>query len=605
MPFPKRLSWLPLAVLAVILASALAFLYARTRGHDIASYFKNVASLRQIQQLDARWELDTLKSKIGINNNYDSLADHMLDLKRLWEQLTITFAGQGHEESAALAAGSAAFVQAMEGKFRLVEQFKSHNSVLRNSLAFLPTAAADIEQSATRAPGNEQAALRQVAAGVNQALLSTLVYSQSASDERVAEIEANLDRLTAARGRLPAAVGAQLDIFALHVRTILREHQVVNGLLNRIAVVPVAERVDDIDKLLRDEQQRAVAQGQHYRQYLMIFSVVLIALLAYAAAGLIHSHAVINRVNRELEEANASLEERVQQRTRELHAVQDELVATARQAGMAEIATNVLHSVGNVLNSVNVSAGVVSSQVRASKAPGLARAVQLLNQHAADLGDFLTRDEKGKQLPGYLNKLAEVLTAEQHSNIEELGQLTRSVDHIKDIVATQQSYAGAASLAAPVQIRELVEDALRMHAEAFTRNQVTVVKEFADLPLLSLDRHRLLQILLNLIGNARQAMDAVLDREQRITLGVDIVDGTDERRLRIRVADQGEGIAPENLSRIFAHGFTTRKNGHGFGLHGSALAAKEMGGTLSAHSDGPGQGATFTLLLPAQTECIQ
>ena len=323
----------------------------------------------------------------------------------------------------------------------------------------------------------------------------------------------------------------------------------------------------------------------------VVTAILLVKLVP--AALRIPSQQQLAKLNDELRQANIELQE-----------AQRELVARARQAGVAEIATNVLHSVGNVLNSVNVSAGVVSSQMRASKAPGLARAVQLMNEHASDLGDFLTRDEKGKQLPAYLSKLAEALAVEQHAIVEELGSLTRSVDHIKDIVATQQSYAGAASLAEPVQVRELVEDALRMHAEAFTRNQVTVVKEFADLPLLSLDRHRLLQILLNLIGNARQAMDTVLDREQRITLGVDIVDGTDERRLRIRVADDGEGIAPENLTRIFAHGFTTRKNGHGFGLHGSALAAKEMGGTLSAHSDGPGQGATFTLELPAQTGCI-
>lgn len=281
-----------------------------------------------------------------------------------------------------------------------------------------------------------------------------------------------------------------------------------------------------------------------------------------------------------------------------LKLTQNQLVAAARQAGMAEIANNVLHNVGNVLNSVNVSASLVNSKIRNSKAAGLAKAVQLMNQHAADLGDFLTHDEKGKVLPGYLNKLVAALAAEQRSIIEELGSLTKSVDHIKEIVATQQSYAGAASVVEAVQVRDVLEDALRMHAGALTRHQVTVVREFADVPLLPLDQHRLLQILLNLIGNAKQAMDGVLDRLHRITLRVDIADGADGRRLRICVEDEGEGIASENLARLFAHGFTTRKNGHGFGLHSCALAAREMGGTLVAHSDGPGKGATFTLELP-------
>ena len=284
--------------------------------------------------------------------------------------------------------------------------------------------------------------------------------------------------------------------------------------------------------------------------------------------------------------------------TRELHAVQSDLVTTARQAGMAEIANNVLHNVGNVLNSVNVSAGLVNSKMRYSKALGLAKAVQLINEHAADLGDFLTHDAKGKQLPDYLNKLVAALAAEQQSVVEELGSLTTSVDHIKDIVATQQSYAGAASVVEEVQVRELLEDALRMNAGALARHQVTVVREFAEVPLLMLDKSRVLQILVNLIGNAKQAMDGVTDHAHQLTLRVGVTDLADRRSLRIRVEDEGEGIAPENLARLFVHGFTTRKNGHGFGLHSCALAAKEMGGTLTAQSAGLGKGAAFTLDLP-------
>lgn len=285
--------------------------------------------------------------------------------------------------------------------------------------------------------------------------------------------------------------------------------------------------------------------------------------------------------------------------------VQAELRDKSRQAGMAEIATNVLHNVGNVLNSVNVSAGLVSSQVRASRVPGLTRAMQLMNEHAADLGDFLTRDEKGKQLPDYLNKLADALASEQRGILEELGHLSESIEHIKDIVATQQSYAGASRLVEPVQIRELVEDALRMNAGSLARHEVTVIRELADVPLLPLDRHRLLQILVNLIDNAKQAMDGVTGQEHRMTLRVELAGDADGRLLRVCVVDEGEGIATENLTRIFSHGFTTRKNGHGFGLHSCALAAIEMGGTLTARSDGPGQGAVFTLELPLNAEGSQ
>lgn len=250
--------------------------------------------------------------------------------------------------------------------------------------------------------------------------------------------------------------------------------------------MPTATCIDELNNTLSAEQQRATIQSGQYRGYLLIFSAVLVALLLYAAIRLVRSHAVINRVNEELQDANENLEQRVQ----ELHQTQSELVATARQAGMAEMATNVLHNVGNILNSVNVSADLVGSTLRTSRTHGLTRAVQLMNEHAADLGDFLTRDDKGKMLPDYLSGIARALTQEQQDMLKELGHLTRSIDHIKDVVATQQSYAGVSSIIVPVQICDLVEDALRMNGGALARHQVTVVKEFAQVPAVQLDRAR-------------------------------------------------------------------------------------------------------------------
>jgi two-component system, NtrC family, sensor kinase len=281
-----------------------------------------------------------------------------------------------------------------------------------------------------------------------------------------------------------------------------------------------------------------------------------------------------------------------------LREAQSDLLATSRKAGMAEIASSVLHNVGNVLNSVNVSATLIVSRVRSSKMPGLLKAVQVMTSHASDLGEFLTVDERGKLLPGYLARLAEVLVAEQQEIVDELKLLAKSVDHIKEIVATQQVFAGASSIVEPVHIQELVKEALRMHAESLTRQQVTVVEEIAEMPAVPLDKTRVLQILVNLISNAEQAVSGATGTARCITLCAHL---PNEECLRISVADDGEGIPAENLARIFNHGFTTRKDGHGFGLHSCALAAKDMGGALTVQSDGPGKGATFTLELPIKT----
>jgi PAS domain S-box-containing protein len=281
-----------------------------------------------------------------------------------------------------------------------------------------------------------------------------------------------------------------------------------------------------------------------------------------------------------------------------LEQMHKQLTTASRQAGMAEIANNVLHNVGNVLNSVNVSASLIGDRMRDSKAQDVAKVVQLMNEHATDMGDFLTRDQRGKVLPGYLNKLVVTLATERRTIAEEVHSLIKNIDHIKRIVATQQSYSGATSVVESVQIKDLVEDALRMNAASMARHQITVTREFADVPLLRLDEHLVLQILVNLIGNASYAMDSGPVRSHHITLRTEIAALADGPRLRIIVKDDGEGITGENIGRLFTHGYTTRKNGHGFGLHSCALAAKEMAGTITARSDGPGQGATFTLELP-------
>ncbi|MNQ96404.1 Sensor histidine kinase TodS [compost metagenome] len=318
-------------------------------------------------------------------------------------------------------------------------------------------------------------------------------------------------------------------------------------------------------------------------------------LLIWLAIHLIRSFTEINRMNRALVAVNDELEQRVEERTRQLKDTQGELLDTARRAGMAEIATNVLHNVGNVLNSVNISAELVSRKLRNSKAQGLGKAMHLINERQQDLGSFLTEDEKGKLLPGYLNQLVEAINHEQQGMAEELTQLSKSVDHIKDIVATQQSYAGASNFLESLSISELLEDALRMNFGALTRHNVTVLKEYADIPRIMGDKHRLLLILINLISNAKYAMSNVSNHERIMTLGATIIDG---ETLQISVRDKGEGIAPKDMTRIFAHGFTTRKEGHGFGLHSCALAAIEMNGHLNAYSDGPGKGALFVLQVP-------
>jgi C4-dicarboxylate-specific signal transduction histidine kinase len=295
-----------------------------------------------------------------------------------------------------------------------------------------------------------------------------------------------------------------------------------------------------------------------------------------------------------LEAVNVEIESRVADRTAALTVAQKELLEASHRAGMAEVATGILHNVGNVLNSVNVASSCVADSLKKSKAANLSKVVVLLREHEADLGAFFTTHPKGRQIPGYLAQLAEHLSGEQAGALKELAGLQKNIEHIKDIVTMQQGLAKASSLKEKFQVSDLVEDALRMNASTLARHDIEVIKEFTDTPPVTVEKHKVLQILVNLVRNAKQACEASGHQEKILTIRT----ASENGRVQIAVNDNGVGIPPENLARIFAHGFTTKQDGHGFGLHSGALAAKEMGGALSVASDGPERGATFTLELP-------
>jgi two-component system, NtrC family, sensor kinase len=316
----------------------------------------------------------------------------------------------------------------------------------------------------------------------------------------------------------------------------------------------------------------------------------------------------IRTQDRALQEARDQLEGRVADRTcelqqqitereqaqAELERTHRQLLEVSRQAGMAEVATNVLHNVGNVLNSLNVSATMLAEQVERSKASGLARLAGLLREHEHDLGYYLAHDPRGRYVPMYLSQLSEHVRHERDTNLKELASLRSNIDHIKEIVSTQQDYSKMSGVKELINPAALLEQAVRMNAGAFQRHPVQVLRQFEPVPPFSSEKHKVLQILINLLRNAKFACSESGRTDGQVILRVE----NGKNCVRIAVADNGVGIAPENMTRIFAHGFTTRREGHGFGLHSGALAARELGGSLQAFSDGLGRGATFVLELP-------
>jgi len=328
-----------------------------------------------------------------------------------------------------------------------------------------------------------------------------------------------------------------------------------------------------------------------------------------ATAGMLGASITRQRAQDELVDAKATLEIRVTERTAELqdqvHAkeralaelaeAQKRLIDMSRLSGMAEVATGVLHNVGNVLNSVNVSASLVATKIGEFRLDHLAAAIDMLEQHRTDAGTFLREDPKGQRLIPYLSNLGHVLRQDCQTALSELHHLQNHIGHIKTIVATQQNYAKVSGLIEELRLADLAEGALRIVEPGLERHQIRVERDFQDLPPLAADKHKILQILLNLLRNAKEAIRQSQRQPGLIRISIR---RHNHDRVRIEVQDSGTGLAAENLTRIFAHGYTTKANGHGFGLHSGALAAQQMSGSLWAESQGLGHGAAFILELP-------
>ena len=279
----------------------------------------------------------------------------------------------------------------------------------------------------------------------------------------------------------------------------------------------------------------------------------------------------------------------------ELEKTNKQLVHASRHAGMAEVATNVIHNVGNVLNSVNTSFSQVQELTSRANIDNISKLAAMLKENS-EQPDFLKNDPRGQQIPCYLEKVAEQMSTDRAAIEEELSSTRRHLEHIKTIVAMQQQFATSSHIIEEANLTQLIEDAVAISSSSLLRHNISLVRDYEDSIFALVDQHQVMQILVNLIRNAKHACQDANRIDSEIKISVAKMDEC----IQIAVADNGIGIAFENLTKLFNHGFTTKRHGHGFGLHSGANSAKAMGGSLAASSEGLGLGATFTLTLPVR-----
>jgi two-component system NtrC family sensor kinase len=294
-----------------------------------------------------------------------------------------------------------------------------------------------------------------------------------------------------------------------------------------------------------------------------------------------------------LQKMNVELEQRVKERTRELEDMQQTALQNAHAAGMADVSTGILHNIGNVINSVNVSAETLLETLRTSKASKAKQAISLLLEHKAELGPFFVQTDQGRTLLEFLGLVADCLQREGELMNSEVQSLRGKLELIKQVIHNQQDYARGGAFCEEVDLHKLVEDVLGFQRASLDRCGIKVEKELLSVPTLKTQRVKLSHVLLNIINNAKDAVVAVPQGEKRIQISVGCM--AEKEGVFIKVSDNGVGISKDKLTMIFTHGFTTKTHGHGFGLHFCANAIKEMNGNLRVESEGEGKGASFII----------
>jgi len=298
-----------------------------------------------------------------------------------------------------------------------------------------------------------------------------------------------------------------------------------------------------------------------------------------------------------LENTNQQLKKEINERIlaeEKVHLLHSKLILAARRAGMADIASGVLHNIGNILNSVETSVSMAREKTEKSKASSLGNALTLLKDNTQEVG---LKEAKGKKIIEYLTLLSQAWTDENQYMLSEIENLTKNIGHIQNVVMMQQSLSSTMVITEEIELTDVIEDALVLNKIIYEHVKIEIIREYLLKEKVKVDRVKLLHILVNLIKNS---IDSLLQSPNEPKILKIHTEKFDMDHFTIAIADNGMGILADNITKIFAYGFTTKKNGHGFGLHTSATFAQEMMGSLTVLSEGENSGAIFTITLPIE-----
>jgi len=568
---------------AIVLTAVLGFLIAMTRSVDFDANNEIVATLRQIKQLDAEWNVDVLRSKTGLNNSYDPVASPLPLLEALGARLQAESAqiwGGRAEGYARMQPLLAAFKTTMDQKIALIEGFKSQNAILRNSSRFLPVAAADLID-AVRAGTPAGGTHFLVEEALNTLLTDTMTYSLVPDAQLKERIEAGTGTLVQRVQDMPADVRERADTLVAHVGTILKQQQIGNRLLGELAALPTAHAIDALSDTHAQEHEKLLVAQQQYGQALIAYSAFLLLVVAYFGWRLFKSYRLLNATNAVLKRTNQELKE-----------TQVYMVQAEKMSALGQMVAGIAHEINTPLAYVKGTFDVLADQLKPVK-----ELVQRCHQFTQSLRnpkrDTAEINLQGRNVDAISRDLIEKGALEEMDTLLTDG--VHGIEQISEIVVNLKNFSRLdRARVSEFAVHEGLNSTLLL-ARNLLKNTVEVRQEYADVPKIQCSPSQINQVFLNIITNAAHAIEA------RGTKGVitlrTLAEGNE--MVRVEIQDNGGGIPKAVLPKIFDPFFTTKEigKGTGMGLSISYKIIQQHGGRILVDTE-EGVGTVFSILLP-------